>query len=246
MPTEPLQRPKRLAVIPARGGSKRLARKNILPLAGKPLVQWAIEQAEDSGLFDRILVSTEDPEIADVARGLGPYVPFLRSSTLADDTTDVGSVVLNVVEELEARGEIYDSVCILLATSPLRSAGDIAGAYTLFEQREEPNLLSVTPFEHCPFWAQEIKEDGRLVPHFPELYETKRQHLPEAYRANGAIHILDIAWLKTVPSYTTQPMIAFIMPRERSIDIDSAGDLLEAEFLIARNAGASTAGGAAS
>lgn len=238
MTSENAPRSKRLAVIPARGGSKRLPRKNIVPLFGKPLVQWAIEQAEQSGLFDRIVVSTEDPEIADVARRLGPYVPFLRSDNLADDTTDVGSVILNVVRELEARGEIYDTVGILLATSPLRIAADIIEAYKMFDACQEPNLMSVTPFEHCPFWVQVLNANGRLEPYFPELYETKRQHLPEAYRPNGAIHIIDIAWLKTAPSYTAQPMIGYVMPRERSIDIDNMQDLIEAEFLISRTRGA--------
>ena len=213
-----------------------MARKNILPLAGKSLLQWAVEAAEQAELFDRIVVSTEDSEIAQAARALGPYVPFVRPTELAEDMVDVDCVVLDVLSELEARGEVYDTVCILLATSPLRTAEDITLAYDLFDSREEPNLISVTAFEHCPFWAQGLTPTGQLVPHFPRLYDTKRQELPDAFRPNGAIHILNVAWFKKVKSYTSPPIIGFVMPRERSIDIDSIGDLVEAELMLTRGA----------
>ena len=225
----------RLAVIPARAGSQRLARKNLLPLAGKPLVQWAIEVAVQTELFDRIVVSTEDAEIADVARALGPFVPFMRSKELAGDRVRVDQVTLGVLDQLEANGEAYSSVCILLPTCPLRAAADVKAAYEVFYERNEPNVMSVVEFEHTPFWARGLTKEGLVEPHFPEFIDTRRQDLPAAYRPNGAIHILDVGWLRAKRSYLARPIIGFVMSRERSIDIDTVDDLAEAELMLARN-----------
>jgi CMP-N-acetylneuraminic acid synthetase len=199
------------------------------------LVQWAIEVAVQSALFDRIVVSTEDAEIAEVARALGPFVPFMRSEELAGDRVRVDQVTLGALDQLEAIGELYSSVCIMLPTCPLRAAADVQAAHDLFCERRQPNLMSVVEFEHTPFWARGLTKEGLVEPHFPECIDTRRQDLPAAYRPNGAIHILDVAWLQATRSYLVRPIIGFVMPRERSIDIDSVGDLAEAELMLARN-----------
>ena len=225
-----------LGLIPAKGASTRLPRKNILPLGGKPLIAWTIGAARDAGVFDRVIVSTEDGEVAQVARTLGADVPFERPSDLAIDPSGVVQVALHALDELEAAGETYDEICIMLPTCPFRTANDITQALALFRGRPEHNLMSVGPFEHTPFNAVGVGEDGILFPHFADRFGKKSQEQPAAYRPNGAIHILDSGWFRKKRSYLASPVIAYAMPRERSIDIDSREDLVAAEALL-RTAG---------
>jgi len=223
---------KRLCVIPARGGSKRFPRKNIQPLAGKPLLLWTLEAVLKAEIFDRIIVSTEDEEVAGIARSAGPFVPFMRPSDLATDIVTCDQVALSVLETLEAQGESFDTICIALPTCPLRSSGHISEAHAIFDARPESNLMSVTPFEHQPFWAQGIDEGGCLVPHFPDHYRLRRQELPESYRPNGALHILDVHWYKEKGTYSALPVIGYVMPNDCSFDIDTEDDLKATEFYL--------------
>lgn len=222
-----------LGLIPAKGGSTRLARKNILPLAGKPLLAWAAESARDSGLIDRLIVSTEDEEVADVARGFDIDVPFMRPLDLARDPAGVSDVALHALEELRRRGEEFETLIILLATSPFRTAQDIRAAHDLFLRQGRPFLMSVSAFPHTPFAALDLAEDGRLEPFFPDCFGKKSQELPTAYRPNGALHILDVAAFERARSYVAQPLVGYVMPRDRSVDIDTADDLREAEAILA-------------
>lgn len=225
-----------LALIPAKGGSTRLKRKNVAPLGGRPLIAWSIDAAIASGAFDRIVVSTEDKEIAAVARASGADVPFERPQELAVDPAGVVQVALHALNELEKAGESYHEICIMLPTCPFRTADDIGQALALFRSRPEPNLMSIGPFEHTPFNAVGIGEDGLVFPHFPEKYGRKSQEMPEAYRPNGAIHILDVPWFRKNRSYIAPPVIAYPMARERSLDIDCEADLCEAEAMLASGA----------
>lgn len=224
--------PRVLALIPAKGASTRLRRKNVAPLGGRPLIAWTIEAARQATVFDRIVVSTEDAEVADVARTAGAEVPFLRPADLAVDPAGVVQVALHALDELEQQGETYDEMCILLPTCPFRTAGDIRAALELFRRREEPNLMSVAPFEHTPFAAVAVNENGLLSPIFPEHFGKKSQELPPTFRPNGAIHILDVAWFRKTRSYVAPPVIAYVMPRERSIDVDTVDDLRVAEAML--------------
>jgi len=223
---------KRLCVIPARGGSKRFPRKNIQPLAGKPLLLWTLEAVQRAEIFNRIIVSTEDEEIAEIAREAGPFVPFMRPGLLATDTVSCDQVALSVIEILENQGEKFDTICIALPTCPFRSSKHVREAHELFDSRPEPNLMSVTPFEHQPFWAQGVDMNGCLVPHFPEHFRLRRQDLPESYRPNGALHILDVTWFKEKGTYSELPVIGYVMPNECSFDIDTEGDLRAAECFL--------------
>jgi CMP-N-acetylneuraminic acid synthetase len=225
--------PRLLALIPAKGASTRLKRKNVLPLGGRPLIAWTVQAAVDAKVFDRIVVSTEDAEVAEAARAAGAEVPFVRPVDLAIDPAGVVQVALHALDELAAQDKDYDELCILLPTCPFRTAGDIRAALDLFRQRPEPNLISVASFEHTPFAAVGIDEDGLLFPHFPDHFGKKTQELPVAFRPNGAIHILDVAWFRNTRSYLTPPVVAYVMPRERSIDIDTAEDLRVAEAMLA-------------
>lgn len=232
--------PRLLALIPAKGASTRLKRKNVLPLGGRPLITWTILAAIEAKVFDRIVVSTEDAEVAEAARAAGAEVPFERPADLAVDPAGVVQVALHALDELATQDKGFDELCILLPTCPFRTTGDIRAALDLFRRRAEPNLMSVAPFEHTPFAAVGIDEDGLLFPHFPDYFGKKSQELPMAFRPNGAIHILDVAWFRSARSYLVPPVVAYVMPRERSIDIDTAEDLRMAEAML--GAGTASAG----
>ncbi|HET8707508.1 MAG TPA: acylneuraminate cytidylyltransferase family protein [Pseudomonadales bacterium] len=221
-----------LGVIPAKGGSTRLPRKNILPLGGKPMLQWAVESARQSGLIDRLIVSTEDAEVADVAKKLGVDVPFIRPQKLAKDPAGVVQVTLHAIEMLREQGDEYDEVIILLPTSPFRSAQDITDAYRLFQEKHAEFLMSVSEFSHTPYAAMTLENDI-LAPVFPELIGRKSQEMPPAYRPNGALHILNIKAFEREKSYFAQPLVGYVMPLERSVDIDTKLDLIMAEAMLA-------------
>ncbi len=221
-----------LGFIPAKGGSTRLRRKNVAMLDGKTLLERAVECAFDSGVVDRIVVSTEDQQIAEAARQCGADVPFLRPEHLARDPAGVVDVALHLLQGLREQGDEYHTLIILLPTSPLRTAADVHGAYNYFVNNNGQFLMSVSAFEHTPFAALRITQTGLLEPFFPEHIGKKSQEMPTAYRPNGAIHVLDIASFERERSYYAQPLLAYEMPIERSVDIDNATDLLYAEALI--------------
>jgi len=227
---------KTLCLIPAKGGSTRLARKNVLPLGGKPLLGWAVDAAVQSGLMDRIVVSTEDQQIAEIARSLGAAVPFMRPQHLACDPAGVVDVALHALGELRNLGEEYRTLVILLPTCPFRSAGDIRGACELFRDAQASFLMSVSRYEHPPFAALSLDGEHRLRPYFPEYIGKKSQEMPAAFRANGAIHVLDVTAFERERSYYAQPLIGYDMPWQRSIDIDTEHDLRFAESLLGMNA----------
>ena len=224
-----------LGLIPAKGGSTRLAQKNIRPLGGKPLLAWTAEAAKTCQIFDRLIVSTEDEKVAQVAGSLGLEIPFLRPAHLALDPAGVVDVALHALEELERRGDRYETLIILLPTCPFRNAQDICAAYTEFRDHGASCLMSVAPFSHTPFSALSLNDQKQLKPYFPELLGRKSQEMPGAYRPNGAIHILDVEWFKENKSYFGPPLLGYLMPRGRSVDIDTEDDLRMAEVLLAMN-----------
>jgi CMP-N-acetylneuraminic acid synthetase len=222
-----------LGMIPAKGGSQRLARKNILPLGGKPLLQWAIEAGKQSGVIDKLIVSTEDEEISRVAVSLGAEVPFLRPAHLAKDPYGVVDVALHALTTLREKGEEFTTLIILLPTCPLRSAEDVSGAYKSFLAEKASFLMSVSLFDHTPFTA--LKMDGQyLSRYFPEYKGAKPGTLPLAYRPNGAIHVLDVPAFEREKSYFAEPLLGYVMPPERSVDVDTAIDLQLAELMLAQ------------
>lgn len=226
-----------LGLIPAKGGSTRLTKKNIRPLAGRSLLAWTAEAARASGVIDRLVVSTEDAEVAETARRLGIDVPFMRPQELARDPAGVVQVALHALEALEAAGEHYDTLITMLPTCPLRSADDIRDAYRLFHERGRPFVLSVSEFEHTPFAALGPTDDGRLEPYIPKFFGRKSQEMPKAYRPNGAVHVLDVAAFCRAKSDLAQPLVGYVMPRDRSFDIDTEDDLRAAEIHLTLLAG---------
>jgi N-acylneuraminate cytidylyltransferase/CMP-N,N'-diacetyllegionaminic acid synthase len=222
-----------LGIIPARGGSKGLLRKNIRDLAGKPLIAWTIETALKSGSFDRIIVNTDDPEIAAVGEKYGAQIPFLRPAELASDQAKGIDVVLHTINWYEARGECFDLLALLQPTSPLRNAFDIQEAVKLFIKKSAQSVVSVCESEHSPLWMNTIGDDLSMKNFLTkEISNTNRQGLKTYYRLNGAIYIADWNYLKENGSFLGEDTYAYIMPQERSIDIDSDMDLKLAEFLL--------------
>lgn len=226
-----------LGLIPAKGGSVRLARKNVRMLGDKSLLGWAAAAARASGLIERLIVSTEDAGVAEHARGLGIEVPFIRPLELARDPAGVVDVALHALAELESQGNVYDTLFILLPTCPFRSAEDMLGAHAMFLSAGAKFLMSVSEFSHTPYAAMSLGTDGLLTGLFPDKLGKKSQELPKAYRCNGAMHILDIPAFRAAKSYYATPLVGFPMPRDRSIDIDTEADLREAEALLHGRAG---------
>ena len=222
-----------LAVIPARGGSKGLPRKNILSLGGRPLIAWTIRAARAARSIDRVIVSTDDDEIADISRAAQAEVPFRRPAELATDTATSVDVVRHVLGHCDAAGYQPATIVLLQPTSPLRTAGDIDAALALLDTTDASAVVSVAPAHPHPFLCKTIGPDGTLT----DLVEltvppTRRQDLPEAYALNGAIYAIRtkafLEYATFLPPYT----VPFIMPAERSVDIDSEFDFRLAEFLL--------------
>lgn len=216
-----------LAVIPARGGSKGVLRKNIRPLAGKPLIAWTIEAARQSRYIDYVAVSSEDIEIIDVARAWGAEIPFVRPASLACDETLGIEPVMHAISELPG----YDYVVLLQPTSPLRVAADIDACLKRCNELGAPSCVSVVEPDHHPFWMFQLDHAGRLEPLFPDR-PARRQDLPPVFALNGAVYVADTKWLKAKKSFLAAGCCGYPMPMARSIDIDTIGDFQHAEQLL--------------
>ena len=218
-----------LAIIPARGGSKGIPRKNIKALAGKPLIAWTIEAALRAQGIETVIVSTEDDEIASVAKQLGAEVPFRRPLALAQDDTPGISPVLHAIEQLPD----YDWVMLLQPTSPLRSVHDIQNIIKLCNDEGAPSSVSITQVSKHPFWMYQKNDQGRLqrlIPDRPEI--TSRQELPSVYVLNGALYFARIDWLINNRGFISPETLGYVMPNERSVDLDTALDWQWIEWLI--------------
>lgn len=218
-----------IAVIAARGGSKGFPRKNIADFGGKPLIAWTIAAAARSKLLDRAVVSTDNAEIAGIARHWQGDVPFLRPAPLATDDASVTDAVLHAIDTL---AEPCRYVVLLQATSPLRTGEDIDNAITLCHRRHARSCVSLSPVEKGPQWMFKV-EGGKASPlTFDVAVHKRRQELPIAYLPNGAIYVAESNWLKTARTFYGDDTAAYIMPVERSVDIDSQKDLWIAEAFL--------------
>lgn len=221
-----------LAVIPARGGSKRLPRKNVLPLAGKPLINWSIEAGKKSQYIDRVFVSTDDKEIADAACQLDVELPELRPAELASDTAKTEDVLLYSLDKFAPD---VDIVVLLQPTSPLRTAEHIDEALELFMKNEAFSVVSVTPCEHPPLWSNTLPKDNSMGNFIRPEALSRSQDINQYYRLNGAIYIFDV---KTLREYNeiryTSDTYAYVMDNDVSFDIDTETDFDLAYFFMKR------------
>jgi len=220
-----------LAIVPARGGSKGLPRKNILPLAGKPLIVWTIDAAIKSKFIDRCIVSTDDTEISECAISYGAEIPFRRPANLSTDSATTADVVLHALSNIP---EKYDLIILLQPTSPLRTEFDIDNALENFIESKADSLVSVTELEHPTEWSFHI--DNNKIPS-ESIYDLKkgyrRQDYEKKYRLNGAIYICKSADYEKSKSFFMDNVAVYKMNWNRSVDIDSKIDFYLAEMLIA-------------
>lgn len=221
-----------LALIPARGGSKGIPRKNIKPIAGKPLIAWAIEAALCSRVLDAVVVSTEDEEIADVARQWGAQVPFRRPAELAQDDTPGIDPVLHALEQLPD----FDAVLLLQPTSPLRTTEDIDACIGLAQGRQAASVVSVSEPGKHPYWMYRLGTDQRLQTLINVPPISRRQDLPPVYAVNGALYYTRADWLRRHHAFVTAETVAYVMPPERSVDTDTLLDWKLAEMLLKERA----------
>ena len=223
-----------LAIIPARGGSKRLPRKNILNLAGKPLIAWSIESALASKYIDRVIVSSDDDEIAAISEKYGADVPFMRPADLATDESTSIDVVLYTIEALRGIDEQYDYVILLQPTSPLRQAKHIDDSISQMINKGSDAIISVCESEHHPLWNNTLDSDMSMDNFLEVSIRNKRsQDLEKQYRINGSIYISSIEKLKKENSFFLRKNCsAYIMNQDVSIDIDKKIDLDLASLII--------------
>ena len=225
-----IARKKVLAIIPARGGSKGVPRKNIRLLAGKPLLAWTIDEAKKSKYIDRLILSSEDDEIIEVARDFGCEIPFKRPVELAQDDTPGIEPVIHAINTLE---EKYDFVVLLQPTSPLRTVEDIDGCIQHCILTESPACVSLTEVQQSPYWMYHLDDNMKLKP-FVQNVETinRRQDLPKVYVLNGAVYVAKSGFILNRKSFLSNETAGYIMSGKNSVDIDTELDFSYCEWLI--------------
>lgn len=217
---------KNLAIIPARGGSKRIPRKNVKPFLGKPMLAYSIEAALSTGLFDEVMVSTDDEEIAEVARQYGAKVPFMRTPATANDYATLADVMKEVLTEYKNRGLEFDNSCLILATCPMLQSQDISSAYNCLTSSDFTMVYPVVLFSY-PIWrCLDLAEDGSMRRHWPEFENSRSQDLPKQYHDTGTFY-----WYKNAEWLAGNVKIGGIEVDETTIqDIDTETDWKLAEM----------------
>ncbi len=215
---------KSIAIIPARGGSKRLPRKNILDFFGKPMMAYTIAAAFEAKVFDKVVVSTEDREIAEVARRFGCPVSD-RPEALATDKATTVEVCLDLLEREKADGRVYDVLCCLYATAPLRRAEDIAATMRLIEPGQCDFAIAATRYIHYAHQALKLADSGFLEPMWPEVATSRSDRVGKLFAGNGSTYAVSVPVFQACKEFYGPKMRGHIMPFMRSVDIDTPEDL---------------------
>lgn len=218
-----------LALITARGGSKGIPKKNIKLLNGIPLINWTINAAKKSSYIDRLILTTDDVEIADIAISVGCEVPFMRPSSLATDTATSMDVILHALENIKQN---YDYLLLLQPTSPFRTAKQIDAIIKQGLDREAPLTVSVSEVKKHPSFMYKLTDNLSLIPITPNQQHKRRQDMPKIYEYNGALYLSSIPYLLKNKSFKTEDVQAFVMDTITSVDIDEPIDWDFSEFLI--------------
>lgn len=220
-----------LAVIPARGGSKRIPRKNIKLFDGKPMLAWSILAAQASQCFDRIVVSTDDQDIADIAKDYGAEVPFMRPKELSDDFIGTSPVVRHAIEVLQAPNINLNMVCCIYATAPFLKGSDIKHALTLYDEFKPSFVFSVGRFAYPIQRALKMNQEQRIEMLYPEHNKTRSQDLEEAYHDAGQFYLGNAnAWLSKTGMFSGKS-VPYVVPNHRVQDIDTPEDWVRAEYM---------------
>lgn len=223
-----------IALIPARGGSKRLPRKNILPLAGCPLIAWTIKAAQKCKYIDKVIVSTDDVEIAEVSQKFGAEIPFLRPAHLATDEASSFGVAEHLLKWLYEQQYNVETLCLLQPTSPLRNSTDLEDAFEWYIANAADAVVGVCKAEHPPLWCNTLPADKNMNNFLQSDVKGKRsQDLPDYYRINGALYIYNADQLLCKNEFFyNEKTFAYCMSNEHSIDIDTEFDFKVAEMLL--------------
>ncbi len=222
----------KLAVIPARGGSKRIPRKNIKIFHGKPIIAWSIEAALESGCFDQVIVSTDDEEIADVALNCGASVPFFRPDELSNDYAGTIPVVKHAIEWFIERDINPDLTCCIYATAPFITKNDLIKGLNTLQRSSSDYALSVTSYPFPIQRAIKVKKNNQVEMFNPEYFNTRSQDLIEAYHDAGQFYWgKSAAWLAEKQLFSPSSA-AVILPRQRVQDIDNPEDWITAESMF--------------
>ncbi len=217
---------KNICIIPARGGSKRIPRKNIKPFLGKPIIAYPIEAAIKSGLFDEVMVSTDDLEIAEVAKQYGATVPFMRYEQTANDFATLADVLKEVLAMYRGNGKEFDNMCCILATSPMLKTSDIVGGYNKLMDSEFSTIIPVVEFSYPILRSFKMDENGQINYNWPEYAKTRSQDLAPAYHDSGTFY-----WHKIEPWLDGAIKRGGIVVDEETVqDIDTEHDWKMAEI----------------
>lgn len=228
-----------LGLIPARGGSKGIPGKNTRMLGGKPLLQYAWEAAQESGVIDRVLLSTDSEEIAEVGKRLGIEVPFIRPPELAQDDTPMLDVIEHLVEWLRTKNELPDAIALLQPTSPTRKAQHLIDAVAMLEQYECDSVVAVTevPQHFAPHFVMKQTHAGYLDFYLDEGARiTRRQDLPKAYSRCGTVYLFRLSSLEKYRSIYGEKCLPLVLPEEEAINLDTMSDWQEAERYFEKKA----------
>jgi len=221
---------KNLAIIPARGGSKRIPHKNIKKFLGKPIIAYSIEAAKKSGLFDEVMVSTDDNEIAEVAKQYGAKVPFMRSNKNSDDFSTLAEVIIEVAKKYEETGGKYDNICCLLSTAPFITSRRITEAYNKLREGSLDSVCPVVVFSYPVLRALEFGNDKKLRMINPEYLNSRSQDLKPAYHDCGSFYWVKTEALKKEKTLLCKNGSAIILPETEVQDIDTKTDWELAEI----------------
>ncbi len=225
-----------LAVIPARGGSKGLPKKNILPLVDKPLIAWSIEVGKESKYIDKLIISTDDKKIVDVAESYRCEVPFIRPANLSSDEAATIDVLIHAIKYFTKNNEVYDYLILLEPTSPLRDSNDIDAAMDMLESNREraDSIVGVAKVEAThPVFDVRINDGGLIEPYATENFSTfRRQEIEDLYHFEGSLYISDTKVLFKEKTFYHERTLPYIVPRWKSLEIDEMVDMITAEALI--------------
>lgn len=220
-----------LAIIPARSGSKGLPNKNIKKIKDKPMIAYTIEAAIRSDICETIIVSTDSVEYANIAKSFGAEVPFLREENLSKDSSKISDTIIDILKKYEKSGKFFDYFILLQPTSPLRDEKEIVNAYNLLKEKNANSIIGVCEVEHSPLWMGNL-DISLSMDKFIKDIDKNRQELKKYYRINGAIYLSKVEYYKKYKNFYGKNSFAYIMDKEKSVDIDTILDFKFAEFLM--------------